>query len=376
MPNCKRVFPTSRGRGVHEQKAHKDWYDEQLSTKCSHQKAPWSAEELALLARLEANLTLQGQRLINVALVASFPNRTLEAIKGQRRDKKYKDSVQRYIREIEESRHVNPDIPDNNDNSINNPNNTLLNEMDTALNRLDTCMESGFHAEHLNKICKNLKVWPLERVKGELETYLIKTFPPMPRSRRPGNDTRDMRHLTRRKLRRVEYALTQRAWNKNPCNCLRKILKDKTSNQAPNKDTMVPYWTAVMTAESNTSPGTRREKLIGPEVWAPVTPNEIKAALPGLSTSPGPDGLTARQLRAMPTQILTRIFNLFLLCGSLPRHLLESRTVLIPKKDNASDPAEFRPITISSVMTRAFHKVLANRLLLHCNLDRRQKAFV
>ncbi|KAK2577952.1 hypothetical protein KPH14_000751 [Odynerus spinipes] len=148
-------------------------------------------------------------------------------------------------------------------------------------------------------------------------------------------------------------------WSKNPCSCLRTILKDKSSANTPTRDIMVPFWTNVMTGGGGQSPGVEIATQVIQEMWKPIDPAEIKESLPEAATAPGPDGLTARQLRAVPLNILRRILNLFLLSGRLPKHLLESRTTLIPKKDGASEPGDFRPITVSSVLTRTFHKVLA-----------------
>ena len=179
--------------------------------------------------------------------------------------------------------------------------------------------------------------------------------------------------LTKRQARRAEYARTQRAWKKNPCNCLRINLKDKTALITPGKEVMEPYWRSVMTQVCKRSPG------VGPTVvepsdalWKPIVPVEIKAAFPEITTAPGPDGLSARQLRAVPMNVLTGVMNLLLLCGRLPRHLMESRTTLNPKKDGASTPGDLRPITVSSVLTRAYHKVLAK----YVDFDRRQRAFL
>lgn len=107
-----------------------------------------------------------------------------------------------------------------------------------------------------------------------------------------------------------------------------------------------------------------------------MVPDEVIKAFPDMNTSPGPDGLTTRQLKAVPPPILTRIFNLFLICDKLPGYLLKVKTTLIPKKDGAQNPEDYRPITVQSTITRVFHKVLARRLLPLVPLDKRQKAFL
>lgn len=73
--------------------------------------------------------------------------------------------------------------------------------------------------------------------------------------------------------------------------------------------------------------------------------------------------------------LLRRIFNIILWCGKAPEYLLESLTTLIPKKSQANAPSDFRPITVSPVLIRALHRVLASRMTTMIRLDQRQRAF-
>ncbi|KAF7272499.1 hypothetical protein GWI33_014717 [Rhynchophorus ferrugineus] len=63
-----------------------------------------------------------------------------------------------------------------------------------------------------------------------------------------------------------------------------------------------------------------------------------------------------------------------MVCASLPDFLLRSRTIFIDKKKGPTSPADLRPISITPVLTRCFHKVIANRLRL-VGIDERQRAF-
>ncbi|CAL7932985.1 unnamed protein product, partial [Xylocopa violacea] len=383
MPGCGRAFATSTGRGVHEQRAHKNWYDEKKAELITNKKTPWNAEELALLARKEASMVANGVKFINQALVPYFPNRTLESIKGQRRYQRYKDMVLQFVQELrnEEESCCNV-LPDQQveleDQSLDYDYNALAASINEQFAAMEPLKGTAFHAIRLGRVCDNITRWNLNRISDELEMYLLEVFPLTPKRGKQSLARTPQSTLTRRRARRIEYAQTQRAWNKNPCNCLRKILKDKTSNSVPPKHVMVPFWQAVMTDGSDASPGINKHNKAQEinALWAPIEPSEIKEAYPELSSSPGPDGLSVRQLRAMPIPILVRIFNLFLLLGKIPKHLLESKTILIPKKDGASEPGDYRPITISSVITRTYHKILARRIMRLVNLDKRQKAFI
>ena len=67
-------------------------------------------------------------------------------------------------------------------------------------------------------------------------------------------------------------------------------------------------------------------------------------------------------------------FNLILAIGGFPEDILASRTIFIPKKNNAEDPSDFRPITIGSVVVRHLHKIIASRLIDAGVIDERQRS--
>ncbi|GBN95222.1 Retrovirus-related Pol polyprotein from type-2 retrotransposable element R2DM [Araneus ventricosus] len=89
-------FRTKIGLGVHTQSQHRAKYEATIQVPKS--KTRWSSEELVVMAMKEALLIAQGKTLeINTEILSQFPNRTREAIKGQRRHRKYKDLVAEYV---------------------------------------------------------------------------------------------------------------------------------------------------------------------------------------------------------------------------------------------------------------------------------------
>jgi len=390
FPGCSRNFPTKIGLGVHQQRAHKDWYDAQQNV---HVKLRWNAEESALLARQEARLVIQGSRFLNQDLLPFFPDRTLESIKGQRRKAQHKDLVMELV---ESMRSQNADdvppvdqtpatsVPSANPSASNMPDPS---DMDLTCDRVKSqiveYIESlprnnvkNFDIDRLNIICRSLKYWNLNQIYEEVSLYLLKAIP-VKTSRVKDRLTpkEDRVPQSRRKNRRVEYSRVQGQWRKNRTVCLRSLLRNKRTSSIPPRDVMIPFWERIMTQSDYSSPGIESGRAIDADLWSPILAKEIRAAFPPKGSAPGPDGLSAGELRDIPIDILVRVFNVFMICGKLPRHLLESRTILIPKKEDASNPDEFRPITISSNLTRTFHKVLANRLSRSVRLDCRQKAF-
>ena len=75
-----------------------------------------------------------------------------------------------------------------------------------------------------------------------------------------------------------------------------------------------------------------------------------------------------------PVDVL-RQMNLWLVSCSMPTDLCEARTTLIPKVVGATEPSKFRPITVSSLLTRLYHRIVAKRIEALCPCSERQKAF-
>ena len=100
-----------------------------------------------------------------------------------------------------------------------------------------------------------------------------------------------------------------------------------------------------------------------------ITPKQVISSKLKLSSAPGPDNLTLRYSNKFTSRQKTKLFTLWLILGWVTDFILASRTIFIPKENLVKTPAKLRPITISSVLLRHFHKVLANRLinLLHFN---------
>ena len=97
------------------------------------------------------------------------------------------------------------------------------------------------------------------------------------------------------------------------------------------------------------------------------------------NTAAGPDGI--RKIHIMKKekssiQVLTKLFNLIVVTGCYPDPWRASRTTLIPKKPDASTNIKsWRPITISSLISRIFSGVMDSKLKRFTHLHHRQKGF-
>lgn len=394
FPGCSRYFSTANGRGLHHRRAHPDWYDAQAISNQSTAKKRWTDEESAILARKEAELTIQGVPHINQALAAAFPERSLDSIKGHRRPDAYKERVQEIIEQLQaltvappqtppastppSGTGETPTTPASEPPSGGAETPTIGRLLDYLASLPPIPASAGHQGERLEGLLQQAANTTREDVFQGLTTYLRDVLPGGATAR---GGTRNRQPPppppTRKKLRRrQEYARTQKHWRSSRARCIKAILDNEVDDSPhPPRDRMESYWTNVLTQPAtNTTPDCLQQhgEL---DVWGPITQEEIKAARPSMAVAPGPDGITSRQLRQIPLAILVRVLNLFLWCEKVPRFLTRARTVFIPKKPGSMEPSDYRPITITSTLARLFHRILANRLDGTVDLDEQQRAF-
>lgn len=109
----------------------------------------------------------------------------------------------------------------------------------------------------------------------------------------------------------------------------------------------------------------------------PITPEEVALAkLHWKKSAPGPDGVTIERLKQTSNGHLAIIFTVILYANLQPTRFKQSRTTLIFKKGERADPANWRPITVSSAVQRLLHRILAKRLKAQCHLNMNQRGFV
>lgn len=156
---------------------------------------------------------------------------------------------------------------------------------------------------------------------------------------------------------------------------MKTILEFRTTDSPPTKEVMTNFWQNVMTKDVDQALVFEYKWPLISELWKSISFGKIKKSFPDLRTSPGPDGITTHQLKTVLLKMITRMFNLFLICGKLPQHLFKAKTTFIPKKDAARERSHYCPITSVRII-RAFRKVLATRLTNLVVLKSRHKAFL
>ena len=110
---------------------------------------------------------------------------------------------------------------------------------------------------------------------------------------------------------------------------------------------------------------------------APITSDDVKLTLAGMKDgAPGPDGRRLKDLKNIPIQELVAHYNLWLLAGYQPEALRRGETVLLPKEPGTKKPEKHRPITMSDLVIRCFHRILAKRMENLLPFNSRKKAFM
>ena len=83
-----------------------------------------------------------------------------------------------------------------------------------------------------------------------------------------------------------------------------------------------------------------------------------------------------RKQRCLLFVYITARFNIYLISSTAPSAFKLGLTTLIPKTKHSTEPSHYRPITMSSIFCRLFHKMLARRIENTISLNPRQNAFV
>uniref|UniRef100_A0A6B0VGQ0 Putative reverse transcriptase n=1 Tax=Ixodes ricinus TaxID=34613 RepID=A0A6B0VGQ0_IXORI len=192
----------------------------------------------------------------------------------------------------------------------------------------------------------------------------------------PQSSRRALPRESRRRRRRREYARTQEMFSKRPADCAREVLDGPAEAGVEDVRGFLATWAGIMTGPL---PPPIVEPLDKPDeevdIFYPITAKELREARFPLNSAPGPDGFTARLLRAVPSTILRVLLNLLMLLGRVPAALQAGRTVFIPKTSPATEAGHFRLITMAPVVQRLLHKILARRLATAVGLNFRQRAF-
>lgn len=416
---CGVSFTTQRGASVHARKAHSREYHADKAAHCLNKskKARWCPEqdfllaEAVLLSEKHADTVKQQDHWI--VSTGKLPGRSYEAIHCRRKVACFKEILQKlrscsgpsnavaYLTKHDgdsdndrdyDAAHFTRNATYSTSHDNNNSHSTqtdMRREEDTEdvlrdqQNRLwetlrTPLLSSGWQRDQLEQLTSDLLCGEVENVMETLDAIVIAMGRPHQRGARRA---RRIRQVPPGASKAARYALVQELWRKAPSQTARRVLDGSWCTHTPSvsKKEHELFWGKLFSTESrpDSRPIDDPRSMVW-EVAEPITADEVASVLGSVDvgTASGPDGLTAREIRKAPPSTLARLYNLFLVTKKIPKSLKHSRTVLIPKIQDAKLPYQFRPISISSFLVRVFNKILAKRLNQNFKLHPAQRAFI
>lgn len=279
--HCPAVFPTKRGLGVH-MRVHPLAANSAIDVE--RVKARWSVEETVLMARAEAAATLAGEVFLNQYLEARLPHRSLEAIKGKRRQEVYRVMVRDFCQEIQLRRASVAVAIDEGDGAgaamtgasaapetietvlIHPSAHPPPPEQSTAQrlrDKIQSLIEQSsalrsFEADTLVGTARDALMAGRADVQA-IERWLGKVFPqPVTRPVRPPRRRRvstkkrcpPTKRESKEQVKKREYALVQSLYKKNLKTCLSHILDGDSVRERPSPVEFYNCWRPIMEASS------------------------------------------------------------------------------------------------------------------------------
>ena len=407
-PICQRSFKGARGLGVHQRSAHP------LVFHAEHQVAPrvkarWTPEDRDRVAFLEADLLVSGVKpgLINSELVKVFKEWSRERIKGLRKKQDYKDQVSELVARAQalKCQSVPEDTASETstescssltwrrevliaaseglqEDSEELGSDPLVEDLHEAIYQATTESEEGdaVARTHIDRCAMRLTTFlktNSDTRKSNPRKGSKKSKPPGPGRPRTGPSKRRLNPA--RLARQMAYARVQKAFRLNRKRCADMVLEGTWEREEATLalEAQEGFWRSIFSQPSRVDERPVQKTSEDWSIVEPVTREDVAKALHDSEDSaPGPDGVTLGAMKLVSPQILASFYNMWLVLGFIPGQYLEGETILIPKSEDLSDPANYRPITMASRVTRVFHKIIASRLTAKVPLDPRQKAFM
>ena len=108
----------------------------------------------------------------------------------------------------------------------------------------------------------------------------------------------------------------------------------------------------------------------------PIVKEEIRAQLRRLpsQSSPGPDGIPYYVWKGVNHDQLADLFNICLLNKRIPDSWKQSTTILLYKRGDEDDPANWRPISLQSTRYKVYAALMAKRLATWAILENKMSS--
>lgn len=358
--------------------AHPVQYNARIDVERTNRR--WPQEEVRMMARMEAKATIEGIINLNKHLESLKPDRTLDAIKGQRRKDDYRQQVASLIESLQRVPETPVECESGPEGAGLTQHERLREELEVSVGQMK-CIR--------NQYARALQELGEAALRGEHmdEAVFSNTVKSMfdatscPKGPRHCNVVQY--HGTRKQRRRQHYAHVQKLFKSDTKAAARVILDN--SNQSPpllpRKEEVFQSWGRTfqdgegMPADLQWNESSEKESMR--PIWNPITVAEIERARVASDSAAGPDGISPKAWNRVNSKFKKLIYNLFMFYEKVPAAFKVSRTVFTLKVEGGStDPADLRPLTICSVIVRGFNKILAERLVALHEFDARQYAYL
>lgn len=391
----------------HLRRAHPLEYNRELESRYEGEQATleWTDEDYLLMAREEISYT---GRFINKHLLAVFPGRNTDFIKNRRREKRYKDLISQLtsgqpllndilatiseadreagaamadVELVEESILEGPRDREDSNQSLNPLANEFVPLGQNNSNSIASFIYDYWHSKD-GWTSQESDIYSLtqlinkdrhrERVREAVNNYLASEFyGPERAGKQKSRNTASSKakpapvFQNRNHERAFRYKRVQALYRKDRAALARGIIDDAPVADAgvcPDVHQVERSYIDIFGKESPADEEPILDKKEAYTISHPIVEQSVvEAILATKSNAAGPDGLRISDLRKTKVQKLVLLFNTMLLFGVTPPLLKESRTILIPKRGDLRDVENWRPITVSPILVRVFHRILGRR---------------
>jgi len=335
------------------------------------------------MAQMEAEATVRGVTNLNKYLFDCKGDRSIDGIKGKRREQMYKVQVTSLIANLQTGLRTegsDQDLPGVGDTDQMSQRERLVAEVEKSVAQM---------RQIRNKYARSLQELGEAALRGEHmdDEVFVRTITSMfGATRRPKGPIHSrvvQYHGSRNQRRRQQYAHVQKLYKKDTKAAARVVLDntDQVSIKLPSVEEVFKSWKNTFQAGKGMPrefewDGNSEKPSIAP-LWDPVTIEEVDRARVANDSAAGLDGISPSAWNRINSKFKRLIYNLFMFYERVPKALKMSRTVFTPKVEGGStDPADLRPLTVCSVVIRGFHKILADRLTRLHDFDDRQFAYL
>ena len=392
-------------------------------------KRRWTKDEVEVLAELEASIPIEDGAYINQILAQRFPSRTYEAIKSHRKRADYRDLVERLrhrgitTRRSEGTTHTCTDSASMTSSTNNNNNfspNAIVNDgncfADPGIDA--SSVPNDYPNTGIPMVVNDEEQYPdirayvlqhimdgrvqlCERMRIAVDRFMTHTSQTVASAvdmslegihqaleRVPASDEASNRKKnsvgkpksTKTKKKMNRFAHYQQLFKKNKSKLASEIFDsvDTSASKPPISDAY-KHFQKIWEVEASDTAAVEDTATRGSQILlAPITREEITRVIGQTKhdTAVGPDELTLGRIRCIAGRELWCAFNIWIGMRQIPNLLKLNRTALLPKGSEGLDQIKnWRPITIASLLIRLYNKILAKRMQLVFETDRKQTGF-